>query len=96
MNTVALLDLLCQVERVIDEHPDLTRKRTTGFLETARLELDGMCGIPTWTVRVKVRNLRTKGRGARGFYDAQGNGDDPEAAVASFLERLPFFVQTTS
>lgn len=84
--------LLAEVESAVDSDPDLTRKRRRGLTETAEFRYFGS----RWSILVRVRNLRARGRGSHGYYDAQGDGETPEQAVASFRERLPFFRQATS
>ncbi len=91
MDSSVLITLLSQVEAAVDSTPGLTRTRRSGSSETAEFWFDAS----GWSVRILVRNTRARGRGSRGYYTAQGDGDTPELAVASFLERLPFFVQAT-
>jgi hypothetical protein len=87
----AMLRLLRRVEEAVDAIPTLTRAPPSGFSNIASFTFDES----GWSVRVHVRNLAARGRGSRGFYKAQGNGETPEQAVASFLERLPHFLQAT-
>lgn len=87
-----LLALLHQVEATVDAAPELTRVRPSGFPERARFTFDDS----GWSVVVDVRNKSACGRGSRGFYSAQGDGETPEQAVRCFIERLPFFAQVTS
>lgn len=87
-----LTALLRQVEAAVDATPGLTRVRRSGFQESARMSFDA----GGWSVLVEVRNTRARGRGSRGYYAAQGDGETPEAAVASFVDRLPLFLQVTS
>ncbi len=87
-----LMQLLFRVEEAVDAEPAFTRIRPSGFKESAEFTF----GEYGWYVRLKVRNVQARGRGSRGFYDATGEGETPELAVASFVERLPFVVQVTS
>jgi hypothetical protein len=91
MTNESLTALLNRAEIAIDLAPDLTRVRPSGLEERAELSFSE--GI--WQIRLKVRNQRATGRGSRSYYDAHGEGETPGAAVASFLERLPFFVEST-
>lgn len=84
--------LLARVEAAVDAQPALTRVRPSGFPERAEFRF-GECG---WCVRVNVRNVLARGRGSRAFFDAMGEGETPDLAVASFMERLPYVVQVTS
>ena len=85
--------VLIAAEAAADATGQFTRaRRSGGFLETASLSFDES----GWSIRLNVRNTGARGRGARGFYGATGNGETPRAALESFLERLPFFVQATS
>lgn len=90
--TEHLKALLSQVESSVDAEQSLTRTRPSGFEERAEFTF----GEYGWCVRVNVRNTQARGRGSRAFYGAQGDGETPELAVASFIERLPFFVQASA
>lgn len=92
---LALDALLRRVESVVDATPGLSRVRSGGFVEPAELRYE-TSPEAGWSVRIRVRNRRARGRGSRGFYEAQGDGDTPERAVASFEDRLPLFLQVTS
>ena len=84
--------ILAIAEARVDATDRLTRRRPSGYTETAQLSFDES----GWSLRIRVRNTTARGRGSRGFYDATGNGHSPRAALDCFLERMPFFVQATS
>lgn len=92
MTNKDLLQLLFDVHELVDAQPELTRVRPSGLHEFAEFTF----GDYGWCVRIKVRNTKARGRGSRAFYDAMGEGETPDDAVSSFMERLPFVVQVTS
>lgn len=83
-------DVLTAVERIIDDHPDLTRSRYgSAFVEEAEIKVTRR-GV---TVSVNVRHARARGRGSRLMMSAHGAGATVTEAFADFMRNLPFFTQ---
>jgi hypothetical protein len=80
-----LLDLLHQVEAAIDASPGLTRATPDGITSSAKFTFSAH----GWLVRLEVHSEVRKWEPR---YEALGAGETPEQAVASFVERLPYFV----
>src|SRR5580765_5403205 len=70
--------LIARIERAVDAHPELTRKRPgdRGFEEA---ELSFQHG--QWTARCACRNKLSKGKNSRHMSGAMAQGATPEEAV---------------
>ncbi len=83
--------LVDKIEAAIDAHPQLTRKRSSGFADEAKLVFTNR----GWSASITVRHRQAKGRGARtpmeiSHHEAQAT---PEAAVRALLDSLPSWTE---